>query len=263
MVKRLPNTPALQDLFSRKFIMRKALIVEDNDNSRSMVIKALFQIDSALKVYEANNAEDAYYIAMNQSISLFVIDIILSKDVPGDVSGIIFADRLRKCDQYKYTPMIILTALEDPKLNAYSQLHCYSYLEKPINIEKMKEILKEALELPICRKKDEYVYFRKDGILHSIKKSDILYISVERRHTVIVCMNEKVEIGYKTCRQLLELLDSDDFIQCNRSTIVNRKYIRSVDAVSRYIMLKYSEQILEVGIIMKKSFLEKLQNGFD
>lgn len=76
--------------------MRKVLIVEDNDNSRSMVIKALFQIDSALKVYEANNAEDAYYIAMNQSISLFVIDIILSKDVPGDVSGIIFADRLRK-----------------------------------------------------------------------------------------------------------------------------------------------------------------------
>ena len=245
--------------------MKKVLVVEDNTNSRSMIVNVLSQIDPALKIYQTGNVEEAYYIAMCQSIELFIVDIILNKNVPGDVSGIVFADRLRKCKQYKYIPMIIITALEDLKLNAYSHLHCYSYLEKPIDIGRMKSVLKEALEIPVVRQKNEYVYFRKDGILYSVCKNDIMFITVEGRHNRIVCKEENIETGYKSCKQLLELLDSDNFVQCNRNTIVNRQYIKIIDSTNRYIILKGSSIVLEIGIIIKKGFLQKLniENDYD
>ena len=238
--------------------MKKVLVVEDNINSRNMITNVLSQIDPSLKIYETGSAEEAYYIAICQSIQLFIVDIILNKDVPGDVSGIVFADRLRKCKQYKHVPIVIITALEDPKLNAYSHLHCCSYLEKPIDIEGMKSVLKEALEIPVVKEKNEYVYFRKDGILYSVCMKDIIFITVEGRHNRIVCKEEIIETGYISCKQLLELLDSDDFVQCNRSTIVNRQYIKTIDTTNRYITLKGTDIILEIGIIMKKGFLQKI-----
>ena len=90
-------------------------------------------------------------------------------------------------------------------------------------------------------------------------------VVVEGRHNRIVCKEENIETGYKSCKQLLELLDSDNFVQCNRNTIVNRQYIKIIDSTNRYIILKGSSIVLEIGIIMKKGFLQKLniENDYD
>ena len=63
---------------------------------------------------------------------------------------------------------------------------------------------------------------------------------------------------YKSCKAMLEELDSDDFIKCNRGTIVNLSYIKTVDTVNRMIHLRESDRVLEIGPVMKKSFMSRI-----
>ncbi len=240
--------------------MKNVLILEDNQITRNLIVEILSGVAKNLKVYAVGNIYEAYKIAMTQGIELFIVDIVLDTSVPGDVSGIEFVDRIRKITSYKYVPVVILASLEDPKFFVFNHLHCYSYLEKPVDIDTMKKVLKEALEVPVIRYEKEYAYFRRDGILYSILKSDILYIETANRKNRIVCRKEQINVAYKSCKSFLEELDSKQFIQCNRSTIVNKKHIKAVDYVNRYIYLKEPGMVLELGVSIKKRFLQELMD---
>ena len=128
--------------------MRSVLIVEDNVVHMEMLTKILKEIDMEITVYKASNQDEAYAYTMKNRISLFLIDVVLDSKMPGDVSGMRFADRVRRMEEYKYTPMIFITGLEDVRLFAYSDLHCYYYLEKPYNADKAFKVIREALRVP-------------------------------------------------------------------------------------------------------------------
>lgn len=57
---------------------------------------------------------------------------------------------------------------------------------------------------------------------------------------------------------MLEELDNDNFVKCNRGTIVNMSYVKKVDSVNRFIYLKGIQDVLEIGPIMKKAFMDKV-----
>ena len=59
-----------------------------------------------------------------------------------------------------------------------------------------------------------------------------------------------------TIKKLLEDADSPDFIQCSRSTIVNRRYINNVDFSNRIIHLKDGMGRVDIGITFKNSLKE-------
>lgn len=128
--------------------MRSVLIVEDNVVHMEMLTKILKEIDMEITVYKASNQDEAYAYTMKNRINLFLIDVVLDSKMPGDVSGMRFADRVRRMEEYKYTPMIFITGLEDVRLFAYSDLHCYYYLEKPYNADKAFKVIREALRVP-------------------------------------------------------------------------------------------------------------------
>lgn len=61
-----------------------------------------------------------------------------------------------------------------------------------------------------------------------------------------------LKIPYITLKKLLEEVDSPDFIQCSRNTIINKKYIQNVDIPNRMIHLKDKCGIVEIGVMFKK-----------
>lgn len=124
--------------------MKNVLILEDNQITRNLIVEILSGVAKNLKVYAVGNIYEACKIAMIQEIELFIVDIVLDTSVPGDVSGIEFVDRIRKITSYKYVPVVILAPLEDPKFFVFNHLHCYSYLEKPIDIDTMKKSIKRS-----------------------------------------------------------------------------------------------------------------------
>lgn len=238
--------------------MKTVLIVEDNVRSMEMLVKIIENLRTDVEIKTASSQEEAAILAMKFNIDLFMLDIILNASNPGDVSGMKFAEYIRTLQKYKYTPIIFITALEDPELHAYSDLHCYYYVEKPYDVEKVSSVISEALEFPAVHNEPQNVFFRKDGILYKKEISEILYIENSRAGQTVYCSNGNLKLSYKPNYKILEELASDKFIQCSRYHIINYDYIDKIDTVNRYILLKGVKTPIEIGNSFKKKFLKDI-----
>lgn len=239
--------------------MKTILVLEDNDNNREMLVRIISGLDMQIDIKESTNPKDALELAMKCNVDLFMIDIILDSAMPGDVSGMTFAENIRMVQKYKYTPIIFVTALEDPRLHAYSDIHCYYYIEKPFDPVGASRVIMEALEVPKKKEEPHNVFFRKDGILYKKNISDIIYIENSRSGQVIHCINGDLKLPYSPNKLLMDKLHSSKFIRCNRYNIINMDYIEEVDTVNRYIKMRNANELLEIGIAFKKRFLEGLE----
>lgn len=238
--------------------MKTVLIVEDNVRSMEMLVKIIENLRTDVEIKTASSQEEAAILAMKFNIDLFMLDIILNASNPGDVSGMKFAEYIRTLQKYKYTPIIFITALEDPELHAYSDLHCYYYVEKPYDVEKVSSVISEALEFPAVHNEPQNIFFRKDGILYKKEISEILYIENSRAGQTVYCSNGNLKLPYKPNYKILEELASDKFIQCSRYHIINYDYIDKIDTVNRYILLKGVKTPIEIGNSFKKKFLKDI-----
>lgn len=148
--------------------------------------------------------------------------------------------------------------LEDPELHAYKELHCYGYLTKPYDPEKLTQLLEDAMDFSHPREDNRNIYFKKDGIFFAKKMQDIVYIKSSAGKTLVKTTKDELEISYKSNSQIIKELDSEDFIRCSRSVIVNSSFIDSIDSTNRYVQLKNAYGTLEIGTIMKKTFLKEV-----
>lgn len=240
-------------------MIRNVLIIEDKKSHMDALYKIVSEVKSDIKILTAYDIETAYQFSMEYHVHLFLIDIILRPEKPGDVLGLTFAQKIREIENYRFTPIIFITSLEDPKLYSYSQIQCLGYIEKPFSKEQVKKLVLKALEFPIVDDDERYVYFRKDRIVYSKNLKEIIFIENSRRKVAIHCKEDILEIPYKTCGEILAELDSDSFIQCSRYMIVNKRYIERIDYTNRYIKLKGVKDYVEIGAIMRKNFKDKME----
>ena len=240
--------------------MKRVLLLEDNDNSRKVLINVIRSISDVIKVYDFSDLTGIYDLIFKINIDLFVIDIIIDKDIVGDMSGMKFAEKIRSIPCYEYTPIIFITSLYDPKLYAYSQLHSYSYIEKPFDIENVKNIISDALRFPECIQSDKKLYFRMDGLFYIVKCSEILYIE-SLRHKVYVHRidNKEIVVPYRTCEQILSEAEGSYLERCNRGIIVNLNYIEFIDWANNNIKLKGVDNTIRIGLTYKKN-LKRIYN---
>lgn len=238
---------------------KNILVVEDNEKHMGRICNIIDELGSLVNVFKATNLKDALYFASTKNIHLFLIDIILDSTKPDNVDGLNFVSDLRNNIKYKFTPIIFLTSLEDPKLHAYSDLHCFSYVEKPFDDKYVKKLISEALQYPVDNNKSNTLYFRNDGIVYSVKSDEIVLIESSQRVMKIYSINDCLKVSYKSIPDVLELLNANDFLQCSRTAVVNRNYIKQVDFSNRFIKLDYIDRDVEIGINWKKRFREKLE----
>ena len=215
------------------------------------------EIDIKNTIFMCSGIKDAYQCALEKDIDLFIIDIILDTSRPGDSSGLKFVDAIRKIDRYAFTPVIFVTSLEDARLYTYEKLHCYSFIEKPFDPNRLKELVMQCLNFPIVEKKRKTLYFRKDGIILAADREDIVYAeSINHVLNIHTAQGDRLSIPYVTLKKFLEDVDSDCFIQCSRSAVVNKCYIHSADITNRVIQLKNQMGTVEIGIMYKKGLKE-------
>ena len=241
-------------------LKKNILVVEDNEYYMKLICSALDKVTD-INILKASCSAEAYKYAMETSISVFIVDVILDTNVLGDVSGIKFVERIRTIDKYKFAPVIITTTLEDPKLHSYSYLHCYRYFEKKYDINELLETVLEVLKFSPHKETAKIIYYKREGLLFSINVDDIVYIENCNRYIQYHCIDGVHKAPYRSCKRTIEELESGDFIQCSKNTIVNRKYVLCVDGINRYINLVNGYGTLEIGPRMKKEFMNRLKNG--
>lgn len=242
--------------------MKNILIVEDNMVTLNKLSEAIYrEIGGAIHVFKAMTVEEAYIILLNNRIDVFIIDIILNTRVLGDTSGIKLASKIRKNKEYLFTPLIFITALADPELYAYRELHSFGYLEKPFSMSEAIRLIRLALQSPVTVDEEKLVYFRKDGILYAVQINQVVYLQVRNHIMEIYMLNDKLNIPYITIKQFLKEVDSRLFLQCNRSTLVNKKYIKYVDLPNRCIGFEKIYGTVDIGPTFYKKVIKELQNN--
>ena len=235
------------------------MVLEDNESTREYIKKVIEQELNCV-VYATDNILEAYSIALNKKIRVFIVDIILDTSRPGDLSGLEFVEKIRKYTEYTFTPVIIITSLEDPQLYAYQKLHCYGYIEKPFDENHLKMLVKNAMCFPQKETEEKTLYFRKEGIIYAVERKDIAYVE-SLNHMLHIHMRngDNLKIPYITLKKVLGEIDSADIIQCSRNMIVNRSCIDNVDIANRFIRLRNNMGTVEIGITYKNTVKEALQ----
>lgn len=208
------------------------------------------------EVFPFDNAKDACQCALKSTIDLFIIDIMLEAHKSGDTSGLSFVEDIRRIKRYGFTPVIIVTALYDQKLITYEELHCYSFIEKPFDKDRLKGLIEEALAFPGTDSGTKTLKFRKDGIILAVERARIVYVESINHILNIHTTNDVMRIPYKTIKDFFEEVDSNDFLQCSRSIVVNRRYVHNVDLVNRVIQFQEGMGRVDIGIMYKNQVKE-------
>lgn len=233
-------------------MIKNVLLVEDNEIHMKALEKLLSKIPN-LKIVKAYNMAEACYMLSLYEFNLFLIDIVLDKNIRGDLSGIQLVNHIRELSKYQFTPVIFITSLEDPKLSAFKELHCYDYIEKPFSSEQVSSVVRKALEYPVLRKNNEYMYIKKEGIIYSFELINVKYITVSRKGLDIYAVDEACHMPYMNMEKLLLELGNDNFLQCNRNTIVNKRYIESIDYANKILRIKGQKDYISIGRMMKRN----------
>ena len=199
---------------------------------------------------------------MKKLFFVFICLFCLNTKKAGDTSGLRLVERIRTIPKYMFTPVVFVTSLEDTTKYAYTDLNCLSYIEKPFSPERVKQVVKKALNFSTEKEKEQTYCFRKDGILYPVKVDDIFYMeSINHEICIHMKKDNLLTIPYKTCKQLLSEIDASCLIQCSRSTIINKNHVYNIDIQNRYISFKDINDKVLIGITFKKKVLAEFENG--
>lgn len=242
-------------------ITKKILIVEDNQCAAKGLKKIIKEVNSTLEVFWCKNYKDACELTDEEKMDMFIVDIVLDTNRGNDLSGLDFVSNIRNKSIYRFSPVVFITSISDFKMYAYDQLHCYRYLEKPYETEEAKSIIKEALEMSDRYEADEYITIKDGGIIVKQKIRDIIYMESRDRKLIIRNTEGTETLYYKTIADIKKMLGKEDFFQCNRNTLVNRKFIWKIDMGKGEIRLKDDYGIIEFGRVYKKKISEEFSNS--
>lgn len=239
--------------------MKKVLILEDNRSTLCLLEKLVKETDNNLVVYAFTNAKDACECMLDHKIDLFLVDIILDTGVPGDTSGLYFAQKVRRIERYSFTPLVFITSLMDSKFILYEEFHCYSFIEKPFDPQRVKTIVKDCLQFPGSDPEWKTLWFRKEGIVQVVALEEVVYVeSID--HILYIHTNKAgvVKIPYIKLKDFLQKADSKYIQQCRRNTIINLRYMDNIDVSNGIIQFKDGRRV-DMGVTYKKKIKEAIR----
>ena len=70
---------------------------------------------------------------------------------------------------------------------------------------------------------------------------------------------ESIKIPYMTIKEFMTKVEPEDFVQCHRMYVVNKKHVKFFDVVNRIIKLEDGSQV-EIGITYKDKIKKIINN---
>jgi len=122
-----------------KGLPKRILIVDDNQDSRELVVKVLK--NKGYEMIEATDGEEAIEKAVGERPDLILLDISIPK-----LDGYEVTRRLKSREEFKETPIVALTAhaMKGDRAKAL-EVGCEGYISKPINIRELPDQVKSYL----------------------------------------------------------------------------------------------------------------------
>ena len=129
----------------------RVLVVEDNADDRELLLRQLHKsgMDSHVK-FISNGREALEFLSRARDISLAddLIAIFLDLKLPG-LDGLELLRRLRRMEDLKSTPVIVMTSSNDPEhLDECRRLQVSNYVSKPVTFTSFSKAVADVFHLP-------------------------------------------------------------------------------------------------------------------
>ena len=219
----------------------RTIIVEDEFHQRETLIQKLREYHPDVAVVAAcDSAETALVEIVRSQPQLIFLDIQL----PGK-NGLWLADQLSQmaCERFSPPEIIFTTAYSDSEylLNAI-RLSAIDYLIKPVQIESLAIAIsrfrkrQESSSSPVrslteTMQKEKMFRFKNFGGLLLVKAEDIAYVEGDGNYSVMHLANGETEDVFERLGEIGQTLSSDNaFVRVGRSVIINKNYLRRINA---------------------------------
>ena len=151
-------------------------------------------------------------------------DILLSDILTTDMNGIEAAEKIRELGEK--LDIIFISTTAAYALDGY-RVQALRYLQKPVDIEKLREALLLSYKKNASREK---ISVTADGKVHNVNFRDIIYVESDARDVHIV-LEDKILITHMKISDMEKLLPKEHFFRCHRTYIVN---LAAVEHMERY-----------------------------
>lgn len=185
------------------------------------------------------------YEEVLQQINLRKPDLILVDiRLYGENSGIDLVNHLN--GQQESIPIIYLSSQYDQRtLQLALNTNPYGYLTKPIRKETLWTSIEAAYQLYLSKNPiNTYIDIFDGKTHHHLNIQNILYIEADHVYVNIYLTEGQALNIRKTLKQLIEILDVKIMVQCHRSYLVNRNYIKSWNSDSLKLI---NDQVLPIS----------------
>ena len=178
-------------------------------------------------------------------------DVLLCDILAVGMNGIEAAKELRRLGER--LSIIFISSTAEYALEGY-QVDALRYIQKPIQIEKLREALLSAYRVKDT--KGDTLTFQVGDKLYKIPFGEIEYLESQGRETIVCTMDEQISVHMKFS-DMEQLLPEDSFVRCHRSYIVNMHYVKDL---ARYRFLTKRGVEIPVSqlqyVDVKKKFME-------
>lgn len=236
--------------------LAKIIIIEDEKNIRNDLVKTIRKIDEHIEIFETGSVLESMEIIQENNIDIFLIDIQLE-----DGNGYELAKRIRKIDRYKLNHIVFITAVPTHAMMAYENIHCYSYILKPIDQDLLEEQLFTLIKFGTKKIVDEVPKLELElkSCKYIVDVDDIIYLEAINQKKYLKTTKDCIELTRTSMAGMMNRLP-DYFIRCHKSFIINKNRIEYVDKAKKVIRLNDTDEMIPIG---RKYYLDILEAGYE
>jgi two-component system, LytTR family, response regulator len=248
----------------------KALIVDDEENSRKVLLKLLTKFCPEVEIIgEAENVDEAYGLCLSKEPNLVFLDVQMA-------TGNGF-ELLKKFSEVPFK-VIFVTGYDKYAINAI-KFSALDYLLKPVMVESLVEAVKKAMTkindtenrqtqiINLLYNVDASEVEKKITVHHNekvmlIKIDAICFIQASGRYSTIHTKEKEEYTLTKTLKEFEEFFSNNSsFIRLSKDSIININYIKKYTKGEPCIIEMFNDKTFEVSRRKKQEVLEKLKIG--
>lgn len=151
-------------------------------------------------------------------------DILFLDVVMGEMNGIEAAQKVR--DMYCNAYMIFVTSSKEYALDSYS-VNAYGYILKPFSHESIESKTLDLVDKIDSNKKNT-IYVKNNQDIYSLRLDEVIYFESNLRKITAHLVNGEEIKFYNKMSNLEDEIDSNLFVRCHRSFLVNLIYIKNI-----------------------------------
>lgn len=203
------------------------LICDDDNYVRKMLEKVVSENENVSKIFMASDGLEAVKVAGDNHIDLALLDI----DMP-NLDGIETAKILKKAAPD--VEFVFITGYMEYAIDSF-RVHPYDYILKPIDIDRLNEVLSEIGKNLRKTKEKETKEIKKFSVKKGqemvlIPLDEILFFERANREVLLNTRDEAYRVN-KTLMEIEKDLPSNIFLRTHKSFIVNKNKIKKINVV--------------------------------